>query len=131
MYKTVVKAGGKSGGLVSSTSTGSTDETQPIKAGVQEFNSDGSPRGSLTPRASSYLAPPQSARAERSTDSQNRQSLLGLQPLNVEGSAGSGGSLLSPGTSKKVSFSKCVLQCNELQFCTAQVLCAKRFNLLE
>lgn len=95
--------GSLAGGLitgVSGMSTASFDSTQPIKAGVEQFNSDGTPRASMTPRASSYLAP-ESARAERSSDSQNRASLLGvkLQPLNVEPS---GGSLLSPGSSKKV-----------------------------
>ena len=95
--------GSLAGGLISGVSgmsNASFDSTQPIKAGVENFNSDGTPRASITPRASSYLAP-ESARAERSSDSQNRASLLGvkLQPLSVEPS---GGSLLSPGSSKKV-----------------------------
>lgn len=91
------------GGLitgVSGMSATSFDSTQPIKAGVDNFKSDPTPRGSFTPRSSSYVAP-ESARAERSTDSQNRASLLGSPPApwNVEAS---GGSLLSSGTSKKV-----------------------------
>lgn len=94
--------GSLSGGLitgVSGMSTVSNDETRPIRAGLAEFNSDGSPRTSVTPRASSYMLPPESPRVERSTDSQNRQSLLGVQSMSVEGS---GGSLLSPGSSNKV-----------------------------
>ncbi|KAL3153203.1 hypothetical protein ABBQ38_011953 [Trebouxia sp. C0009 RCD-2024] len=90
------------GGLitgVSGMSATSFDLTQPIKAGEDNFKSDQTPRGALTPRSSSYVAP-ESARAERSTDSQNRASLLGSPPapLNVEAS---GGSLLSSGANKK------------------------------
>ena len=100
-----IKVGANSsfaGGLitgVSNISTTSTDSAKPIRAGFSEFNSDGTPRASVTPRSSSYMVPPESARVERSTESQNRQALLGVQPLSVEGS---GSSLLSPGTSKKV-----------------------------
>ena len=91
------------GGLitgVSGMSATSFDSTQPIKAGEDNCKSDQSPRGSLTPRSASYMAP-ESARAERSTDSQNQASLLGSPPapLNVEAS---GGSLLSSGANKKV-----------------------------
>ena len=94
--------GSFAGGLVtgvSGMSTASTDSARPIKAGISEFNSDGTPRSSATPRESAYLLPPESPRAERSSDSQNRASLLGPQALSVEGS---GGSLLSPSSSKKV-----------------------------
>lgn len=100
--------GSLAGGLISGVSGSSAttfDSTQPIKAGVEHFNSDGSPRASMTPRASSYVVP-ESARAERSTDSQNRAALLGLQPMSVEAS---GGSLLSSGVNKKVG-TICVLQ---------------------
>lgn len=104
--------GSLSGGLItgaSNMSTTSNDEARPIRAGISEFNSDGTPRASMTPRASSYMIPPELPRVERSTDSQNRQSLLGLQPLSVEGSSGS---LLSPGTNKKVrDHQRVVLAC--------------------
>ncbi len=96
-------SGSLAGGLitgVSNMSATSTDSSRLLKAGVSEFNSDGTPRASMTPRASSYMVPPESPRVERSTDSQNRQSLLGVQSMSVEAS---GGSLLSPGTSKKVN----------------------------
>lgn len=79
-------------------SAASFDSTQPIKAGVENFGSDQNPRGSLTPRSASYVVP-ESARAERSTESLNRVSLLGLQPMDVEAS---GSSLLSSGANKKV-----------------------------
>ncbi|KAL0048626.1 hypothetical protein WJX82_007262 [Trebouxia sp. C0006] len=94
-------SGSLAGGLitgVSNMSATSTDSSRLLKAGVSEFNSDGTPRASMTPRASSYMVPPELPRVERSTDSQNRQSLLGVQSMSVEAS---GGSLLSPGTSKK------------------------------
>ena len=96
-------SGSLAGGLITGVSNlraTSTDSARLLKAGVSEFNSDGTPRASMTPRASSYMVPPESPRVERSTDSQNRQSLLGVQSMSVEAS---GGSLLSPGTSKKVS----------------------------
>lgn len=96
-------SGSPAGGLitgVSNMSATSTDSSRLLKAGVSEFNSDGTPRASMTPRASSYMVPPELPRVERSTDSQNRQSLLGVQSMSVEAS---GGSLLSPGTSKKVN----------------------------
>ena len=96
-------SGSLAGGLitgVSNMSATSTDSSRLLTAGVSEFNSDGTPRASMTPRASSYMVPPESPRVERSTDSQNRQSLLGVQSMSVEAS---GGSLLSPGTSKKVN----------------------------
>jgi hypothetical protein len=96
--------GSLTGGLitgVSNLSATSTDSARLLKAGLSEFNSDGTPRASMTPRASSYMVPPESPRVERSTDSQNRQSLLGVQSMSVEASSGS---LLSPGTSKKVNF---------------------------
>ncbi len=96
-------SGSLAGGLitgVSNLSATSTDSARLLKAGVSEFNSDGTPKASMTPRASSYMVPPESPRVERSTDSQNRQSLLGVQSMSVEAS---GGSLLSPGTSKKVN----------------------------
>ncbi|DBA78043.1 TPA: hypothetical protein ACH3X2_008019 [Trebouxia sp. C0005] len=94
-------SGSLAGGLitgVSNLSATSTDSARLLKAGMPEFNSDGTPRASMTPRASSYMVPPESPRVERSTDSQNRQSLLGVQSMSVEASSGS---LLSPGTSKK------------------------------
>lgn len=65
-----------------------------IRAGLADFNSDGTPRAS---RSSSYAAPG-SILIQRSTDSP-RAALLTVQPMEVEGS---GGSLLSPGSSKKV-----------------------------
>lgn len=95
--------GSFAGGLitgVSGMSAASFDSTQPIKAGVENFDSDrtGTPRASQSPRSSAYAAP-ESARVERSTDSQNRASQLGVLPLNVEAS---GGSLLSSGANKQV-----------------------------
>ena len=100
---TAIKVGPTGSGLVtgiSGMSLTSMDSARPIKAGFSEFNSDGTPRANVSPRESSYLVPPESPTAERSADSQNRQSLLGMQPLSAEAS---GGSLLSPGSSKKVS----------------------------
>lgn len=87
-------------------STTSFNSTQPIKAGVDKFTSDQTPMGSMTPRSPSYVAP-ESARAERSSESQNRASLLGpqLAAVNVEAS---GGSLLSSGASKKVGGCHCM-----------------------
>ncbi|DBB04425.1 TPA: hypothetical protein ACH3X1_012907 [Trebouxia sp. C0004] len=91
-------SGSLAGGLitgVSNLSATSTASARLLKAGLSEVNSDGTPRASMTPRASSYMVPPDSPRVERSTDSQNRQSLLGVQSKSVEAS---GGSLLSPGS---------------------------------
>lgn len=81
-------------------SASSFDSTQPIKAGIDNFDSDqtGTPRASQSTRSSAY-AVPESARVERSTDSQDRASQLGVLPLNVEAS---GGSLLSSGANKQV-----------------------------
>lgn len=130
------------GGLitgVSGMSATSFDLTQPIKAGEDNFKSDQTPRGALTPRSSSYVAP-ESARAERSTDSQNRASLLGSPPapLNVEAS---GGSLLSSGANKKVGFyctrcrlttpmseplQSCKLHTSHLHFCKHALTCQQR-----
>ena len=93
--------GSLAGGLitgVSGMSATSFDSTQPIKAGVDNFGSDQTPRVSQSPRSTSYVVP-ESPRVERSTDSQNRASLLGVQPLSVEGS---GGSVLSSGANKQV-----------------------------
>ena len=89
-----VQSNSLAGGLITGVSgmSASFDSTQPIKAGVDNFSSDQTPRSSL------YVAP-ESPRVERSTDSQNRAALLGVQPLSVEGS---GGSVLSSGANKQV-----------------------------
>ena len=102
--------GSLAGGLitgVSGMSATSYDSTQPIKAGIDNFGSDQSPRVSQSPRSSSYVVP-ESPKVERSTDSQNRASLLGVQPLSVEAS---GGSLLSSGANKQVGLSTSFWSC--------------------
>lgn len=104
MNSNAIKAqsnGSLGGGLitgVSGVSATSFDSTQPIKAGLDNFGSDQTPRVSQSPRSTSYVVP-ESPRVDRSTDSQNRASLLGVRPLSVEASAGS---VLSSGANKQV-----------------------------
>lgn len=82
--------------LVTGLSAISTDSAQPIKSGIAGFNSDGTPRVS---RVSSYSAPG-SALIQRNPDSPRAFLLPPIQPMSVEAS---GSSLLSPGSSKKVT----------------------------
>lgn len=129
--------GSLAGGLISGVSgmsATSFGSTQPIKAGVDNFGSDQTPRASQTPRSSSYVAP-ESPMVERRTDSQNRAALLGVQPLSVEAS---GGSVLSSGANKQVGpvqkpayihkmpiesslLSNCCLTSPRAQFCERSV----------
>lgn len=87
---------GREAELATAQSGASNGSEQLLRTGLSDFNSDGTPKAS---RVSSYSAPGSNL-IQRNTDSP-RASLLPVQPMEVEGS---GGSLLSPGSSKKVSW---------------------------